>query len=141
MLRVRSLSAAAFLVLATAAAVVAQSPAPDLSGSWKGSFVTVGESGTDEDEMYMKARQTGAELTGTAGPSPDQQWPIQKGKVATTKEGTTVTFDVLQVEHPPSDGPVIHFELKLVDGHLKGTAKAEYGGRKMNSTVDIQREK
>ena len=137
----RLLSALAVVLVAAAVTSAAQTPAPDLTGAWKGSFVTVGESGPEEDLMYMKAKQTGTEITGTAGPSPDQQWPIQKGKVATTKEGTTVTFDVLQVEHPPSDGPVIHFELKLVDGHLKGTAKAEYEGRKMNSTVDIQREK
>jgi hypothetical protein len=85
--------------------------------------------------MHMVAKQTGADFTGTAGPSAERQWQIVKGKVATTKEGTTVTFDVA------SDGPVIHFELKLVEGRLKGGAKAEQDGRKLNAEIDLGREK
>lgn len=123
-----------FLILA-AVTLAAQTPAVNLTGVWEGTFITVAEGGRDEDRMHMVAKQTGADLTGTAGPSSDRQWPIQKGKVVTTKDGTTVTFDVA------SDGPVIHFDLKLVDGRLQGGAKAEYDGRKMNAEVDVARAK
>jgi hypothetical protein len=130
----RILSAAA-IVFAAAITLAAQTAAPNLTGTWTGGFVIQTESGPDEDEMHLVAKQTGTDFTGTAGPSADRQWPIQKGKVATTKEGTAVSFDVA------SDGPLIHFELKLVDGHLKGTAKAEQDGRKLSAVVDIQRAK
>lgn len=132
-MRARILSTA--LIMTAGLALAAQTPAPTLTGIWNGTFITTDESGRDEDKMHMVAKQTGADLTGTAGPSADRQWPIQKGKVVTTKEGTAVTFDVA------SDGPVIHFDLKLVDGRLKGAAKAEHDGRKLNAEVDIAREK
>lgn len=133
-MRARILSLA-LLIVAGVITLAAQTSAPSLTGIWKGTFTTLNESGPDEDPMHMVAKQTGEDLTGTAGPSPARQWPIQKGKVVTTKDGTTVTFDVA------SDGPVIHFALKLVDGRLKGGAKAEQDGRKLNAEVDVAREK
>jgi hypothetical protein len=133
-MRTRILSLAA-LVVTTAVSIAAQTSTPNLTGTWKGTFITTDESGRDEDRMHMVAKQTGADLTGTAGPSPEKQWPIAKGKVVTTKDGTAVTFDV------QSDGPVVHFELKLVEGRLKGGAKAEQDGRKLSAEVDLEREK
>ena len=48
-------------------------------------------------------------------------------------EGTAAEFDV------QADGPLVHFSLKLVDGHLKGEAKGEHEGRKLSATMDLQR--
>jgi hypothetical protein len=89
----------------------------------------------------MVAKQTGADLTGTIGPNADTQWPILKGKIATTKvEGkdvTKATFDV-EVGGDPS-GPLAHFVLTLTDGHLKGNAKAEDNGNTIAAVLDLQR--
>jgi hypothetical protein len=130
--------AAALVVLASFAVagprpLGAQAPAPaatDLTGKWSGSFVMTMDSGeTNEDVAFMDLKQTGKELAGTAGPNADRQWQIAKGKV----EGNKVTFEVM------TEGPAIAFELTLIDGHLKGTAKASADGRTMNAVVDVQR--
>ena len=133
-MRTRILSAVVVLMAASAIAYAAQTAAPNLTGTWTGGFVIQGENPEDE-KIHMVTKHTGADFTGTAGPNPDLQWAIAKGKVATTKDGTTVTFEVT------SNGRVIQFDLKLVDGHLKGSAKAEQDGRKMNAAVDVQRAK
>jgi hypothetical protein len=104
--------------------------APDLTGKWSGSFLITGPDGQTKDDMaFMDLKQNGAELTGTAGPSPEQQWAIQKGKV----EGNKITFEV------QTDEPLLKFELTLIDGHLKGEAKGEHEGRTMKATLDLQR--
>ena len=104
--------------------------AAEVTGKWSGSFVINGpDGGTKDSEAYMDLKQNGTELTGTAGPSLDKQWAIQKGKV----EGDKLTFEV------QSDGPLIKFELTLSNDHLKGEAKAEHDGQSMKATIDLQR--
>jgi hypothetical protein len=106
--------------------------ADDLTGKWSGSFVITFPDGKSKDSMaFMELKQNGAELTGTAGEGPDKQWAIQKGKV----DGNKITFEV------QTDEPLVKFELTLVDGHLKGEAKAEHEGRSMKAAVDLQRQK
>ena len=106
--------------------------ADDLTGKWSGSFVITSPDGeTKDDVAFMDLKQKGAEITGTAGEGPDRQWAIQKGKVEENK----VTFEV------QTEGPLIKFELTLVDGHLKGEAKAEHEGKSMKAAVDLQRQK
>ncbi len=93
--------------------------------------MTSSDGDTKDAQAFMDLKQKGAELTGTAGPNPNQQWAIQKGKI----EGNKITFEV------QSDEPLIKFELTLVDGHLKGEAKAEHEGKSMKAVVDLQRQK
>jgi hypothetical protein len=80
--------------------------------------------------------QKAAEVTGTAGPSPDRQFPLSNGKVATVKGVTTVTFDATQ-----PNGLVMKFDLKLVDGRLQGQVTAERDGQKREGAVDLGRAK
>src|SRR5262249_39945764 len=102
----------------------------ELTGKWSGSFIITSSDGeTKDSQAFMDLKQKGTDLTGTAGPDSDKQWPIQKGKV----EGNKVTFEV------QSDGPLIRFDLTLVDGRLKGEAKCEHEGRSMKAAVDLQR--
>jgi hypothetical protein len=103
--------------------------AEDLSGKWSGSFNITMDGETKNEAIYMNLTQKGAELTGTAGPSAEEQWPILNGKI----EGTKVTFDV------QADRPIVKFDLTLTDGHLKGNAKAELDGKTMTVVVDAQR--
>jgi hypothetical protein len=101
----------------------------DLTGTWTGPFIMTLDGQQRDDSALVILKQKWTELTGSAGPNADQQWPILKGKV----EGTSVEFDV------QADEPLIHFSLKLVEGHLKGEAKGEHDGRKLTATVDLQR--
>jgi hypothetical protein len=119
-------------VLATATVGAFQAKPANLSGTWTGTFAP---DPSDVDRIHAVLKHTGKELTGTAGPSAETQYNVTKGVVAQTKEGTTVTFLVA------TNGPVLQFELKLVDGHLKGTAKAERDGQKLSAVVDLERAK
>jgi hypothetical protein len=113
-----------------------QTAAPTLTGTWTGTFKPADSSPAESAHLVLK--HSGKEVTGTAGPGPEEQWKIAKGVVAQTAEGTALTFDVA----PANEGDVvIHFELKLVDGHLKGTAIAEQNGRKLTAAVDVTRAK
>ena len=130
---------AAALLLAISTGLASQEKkAPDVTGTWIGTFTSTTSTGEpDEDPAYLSLKQTGEELTGTAGPRADRQMPLAKGKVTTEKGVTTVAFDVTE----PSGGPPIHFDLKLVDGRLKGTANQESSDRKRTAMVDVGREK
>ena len=116
--------------------------AEDLTGKWSGAFIITMDGGDPRDDVahMVVAKHAGAELTGSVGPNPDQQWPILKAKVdvvkADGKEVTKLSFDV-QAEG--GAGPLIHFDLELVAGHLKGKAGAEADGRKMSAVVDLTR--
>lgn len=125
------------LLLVFAPALIA---ADDLTGKWTGTFITSMDGGpARNDRAHLVAKQDGADLTGTIGPSPDEQYTIMKGKVATTKEDgkdvTKATFDIVA----GGDGPLAHFTLTLVEGHLKGEAKAEQDGHTMTAQLDLTR--
>lgn len=115
----------------------------DLTGKWSGAFNTSINGGAPSNEtMYLVLKHAGKELTGTAGPTADLQWAIQKGTVvvagAPGKETTKISFDL-----PLGDGvgPLLHVELELVDGRLKGSASAEQEGMKMFAIIDVGRVK
>jgi hypothetical protein len=115
--------------------------AEDLSGRWSGTFITTVDGGAPHDDLaYLVLKQTGADLTGTAGPNADQQMPIAKGKVETVKvDGKDTTKAAFDLTNP--DGMMAHFDLSLVDGRLKGKATAERDGHTMNAIIDVARVK
>ena len=116
------------LMLSLASASAAQ----DFAGKWSGSFVVSRPDGTPGNErIYLDLKQAGAEVTGTAGPSTEKQWPLKGGKI----EAGKLVFDV------QSDGPLIRFTLALVEGHLKGDAAADHEGQKVTVKVDAERVK
>lgn len=121
------------ILLGISPVVALQEKAPDLTGTWTGKFSVVSQ-GEKEEGAYVILKQTGTELSGSIGPSAERQQAINKGAVVTGKDGTAATFDTGRPGH------VIAFDLKLVDGRLKGTAKDEfYPDNKI--AVDLQRAK
>ena len=104
--------------------------AEDFTGKWTGAFVLSSPEQHD-DVIFMDLKHKGTELTGTAGPSAEQQWPL-KGTV----DGTKLAFEV---QHEA--GPAIKFTLTFADGHLKGDAGAEMDGMKLAAKIDVQRVK
>jgi hypothetical protein len=104
--------------------------AEDFTGKWSGSFITTQPDGTQNDgRIFMSLTHKALELTGTAGPNEQRQWPL-KGSV----DGSKVTFDVQSEE-----AGIIKFTLTFADGHLKGEAAAEVQGQKVSAKVDAQR--
>jgi hypothetical protein len=105
--------------------------AADLSGQWAGKTQLSIDGQMQEDTMHFSLKQSGDRLTGTAGPTPQQQAPIRNAKV----DGNRITF-----ETPVPQG-VFQFDLTLEDGHLKGTLVANAQGQSFKATVDATRVK
>jgi hypothetical protein len=130
----RSIALGLALILSSAPLLAFQAPAPDLTGTWTGKFTMTNKEGTKEEGAHVVLKQTKADLSGTAGPSAERQFPINTGKVTTTKGETTVVFETGR------EGHVITFELKLVEGRLKGAVRDQfYPDNKM--TAELQRQK
>jgi hypothetical protein len=103
--------------------------AADATGKWSGTFTTEeGNPGTG----VVVIKQTGTEITGTAGPSMDEQLPIANGKI----EGDKVTFEV---SHP--SGMTLKMSLVLDGDSLKGDVTANREGQSMKAKLDLKREK
>jgi hypothetical protein len=109
----------------------------DLTGAWTGTFTSTTPTGEpDEDPAHLQLTQKGAELTGTGGPSLERQMPLMNGKVATVKDVTSVTFQIAEGD------AAISFDLKLVEGRLKGKASATLpNGQKREAVLDVGRAK
>src|SRR5262245_12697631 len=90
----------ALLLLLPAACLLA-----DVTGKWAGGAQD------DDHKLFFVLKQDGSTLTGSAGPSEDNQHSVQNGKV----EGDRVTFDV-----PVGDKGTIHFDLKASGDEIKG---------------------
>src|SRR3954463_12015021 len=85
-----------------AATMAMAAAAADLSGKWSG---TITPEGQNASPAYAVFKQTGAAITGTAGPSEDNQWPGLKGTV----KGDKVSVEVKSAEK----GTVYKCELVL----------------------------
>ena len=123
--------AAITIFLLTMAPVQAQKT--DLTGKWTGTLTRTAPDGrTQSIDFLFDLTQKGKVLTGTAGPTPERQWPIEKGAV----DGTKVTF---QVQQP--DGPLRTSTLTLVKDRLQGDMVLEFKGQTATVKVDMGRAK
>jgi hypothetical protein len=119
-----------FVVMAALAGVALADV--DVTGKWSGSFNPIGPNGeTEESTALLLLKQSGTDITGTAGPSEDQQFPIQKGKI----EGDKIT---LEVDH---DGHTLKLDLKLASDRMTGEAHMSREGQTMAAKIDVSRAK
>ncbi len=108
--------------------------AADLTGKWSGKFDITKAGGEQKpDQAVMNLKSDGGAVTGTAGPSEDEQWTISKGKL----EGTKLTFEV--VPEGDSEKGLIVFDLVFDGDSIKGTAKGHQGDEQMSAKVDLKR--
>jgi hypothetical protein len=129
----KSVSLVAVLLVAVSTLSAFQAKPVDLTGVWTGTLDRGDGSGT----AYLDLKLKDAELTGSCGPDADRQTAIAHGKVATVEGVTSVTFDATQ----PS-GAVMKFDLKLVEGRLKGKVTLQRDGEtRGEATLDVGREK
>jgi hypothetical protein len=122
--------ALAALIIAAALCIAAN--AADVSGNWSGKFkVSLPEGGTQDDTVYLSLKQTANIITGTAGPSIEQQNPIAIGKI----EGNRITLEV------PVPNGQFKFDLSLDGEHLKGDVVANAQGQTVKAVMDAARVK
>ncbi len=105
----------------------------DLSGNWNATFTrTLPDGRTQSITFTFHFVQKDKSLTGTVGPEPSRQWPVEKGVV----EGDVVRF---QTQQP--DGPLRSFTLTLIKGRLQGLQTLEFQGQTAEVSVDAERAK
>jgi len=118
-----------FLVLAVlACAAVAD---VDVTGKWSGTFNMTGPDGDKDGTAILILKQSGTDITGTVGPSEDEQFPIQKGKI----EGSKIT---LEADH---GGHTMKIDLVLADNRITGEAQMEAEGTTLKAKIDVTRAK
>lgn len=128
----KTLAAILMLVLVVMPSNIAAQPT-DLSGNWNATFTrTLPDARTQSITFTFHFVQKDKTLTGTVGPEPSRQWPVEKGVV----EGDAVRF---QTQQP--DGPLRTFALRLVKGRLQGTQTLEFQGQTAEVTVEAERAK
>ena len=119
-----------FLVLAVLA--VAAVADVDVTGKWSGTFNMTGPNGeTNEGTALLILKQSGTDISGTVGPSEDEQFPIQKGKI----EGDKIT---LEADH---DGHTMKIDLVLADDRITGEAHMDAEGQTLKAKIDVSRAK
>jgi len=124
-----------FLFLLLAAALVLSAADANVTGKWSGTFSLTRPDGTNDDgTAYAVLKQNGSQITGTAGPDEEHQWPVEKGSVS----GSKVTFEVKSTE----DGTLFKCDLTLDGDHLRGPISATSAdGQTMPAKVDFARVK
>ncbi len=118
------------ICLLAAFALAAIALAADATGKWSGSFSMAG--GGESRTAYAILKQAGTTLTGTAGPSSDEQWPIENGKV----EGNKITFAV-----SAPDGGVYRVQLTVEGDKANGDLTAVIGDQTVKGTIGLSRVK
>ena len=101
-----------------------------VTGTWVGTFKLA----TTELLAHMIFDQSGATLTGTAGPNAYRQIAITGGKVQATEAGTAVTFQMPLT----SENVVLTFDLKMTQAGLEGTVTAVNEGQKVVGPVQLK---
>ena len=113
------------LVLMGVCVLMSALTAADLSGKWTGTFF---EHENEGKGAVLILKQNGNNLTGTAGPNEEKQFPITKGKV----DGDKVTFDI-----ETDEGPVMHFDLTATEKRLIGSVHGEHDGATRTAKLDV----
>lgn len=104
--------------------------AGDVTGKWSGtSMMKTPDGQTTHDSVWMSLKQTGAVVTGTAGPGADRQMEIKEGKA----DGPRVQFS-LAIEDS-----TVTVQLTLEGEQLKGQAEVQTPDGKLVVDFDLKR--
>ncbi len=102
--------------------------AAEATGKWSGSFDMKNSDGnTRPGTAYLDLKQTGEEISGTAGPNAERQHPIQKGKLA----GKTLTFEVAE------GAGVMVFSLTFENDRIEGDVAQHEDGKPTGRTARL----
>jgi hypothetical protein len=90
-----------------------------------------GPDGDKEGAALLILKQSGTDITGTVGPSEDEQFTIQKGTI----EGNKIT---LEADH---GGHTMKIDLVLADDRITGEARMDADGQTLKVKIDVNRAK
>jgi hypothetical protein len=107
--------------------------ASDVTGRWAGMIVLNNPNGDGNKDTtaLLLLKQTGAEITGTVGPTEDHQLAITKGAI----DGDKIAIEVV------SEGPLVKLALMVEGDHLKGDLTMSNGQETRTGKVDVARQK
>ena len=99
-----------YVLLLGALALVA-APDTNITGKWSGSFkMTRSDGEVSDGSALLLLKQSGSEITGSVGPTEDEQHAITKGKI----EGEKITLLI------DDEGRTIKFALVLAADRITG---------------------
>jgi hypothetical protein len=118
-------------VLAALAASIAIADT-NVTGKWTGSFGSIGPDGeARESTAVMVLKQSGSAITGTVGPSENDQHLAVRGKI----EGDKI---MLTAE---DEGRAVTFALVLAADRISGDMNMVHGGQTSKAKINVTREK
>ena len=120
-----------FTVLAALAASIAIADT-NITGKWTGSFKSIGPDGdARESTAVIMLKQNGSEITGTVGPTDNDQQMAVKGKI----EGDKITLT------SEDEGRAITFVLVLAADRITGDMNMVHSGQTAKAKLDVTRVK
>jgi hypothetical protein len=104
----------------------------DVTGKWTGTASsTTAEGQTRDGTAVLNLKQTGAEITGSVGPTDDNQHTITKGTI----DGDRITLEVVDAQL------TIKFNLTLAGDRIAGDAVITDEGVNLKGKIDVKRAK
>ena len=100
----------------------------DATGTWTG---TLAPSDAAAGPAHLVLKQEGEKLTGTAGPDPTEQHPIENGKA----DGGNLVFEL------STPAGVMKFTLKQKGDEITGDVVRERGGQTQTAKLAVKRTK
>ena len=117
-----------FLLVLLIAAIAMTAAAADVTGKWSGSF-SLGDAG-GSGTAFLVLKQTGATLSGTAGGTEDEQFPLENAKIDGNKISGTVNA---------SDGNTYTVLLTVDGDKMSGELTVSGGGQTMKGKIELKR--
>lgn len=101
----------------------------DVTGKWSGTAEINTDGQQSKDATALELKQTGNDVTGTAGAN--GEFRIKKGTV----DGDTIKLEV------EAEGNVYYIVLTVDGDHMTGKASADPEGKQVVAKVQLEREK
>lgn len=118
-----------FLVLAAFAAGIAVADT-NITGKWTGSFNSSGPDGeARESTAVLMLKQNGSAITGTVGPTENDQHMAVKGKI----DGDKTTLNA------EDEGRAVTFDLVLAADRISGDMNMVHSGQTAQAKIDVKR--
>lgn len=117
------------LVVFLVALVAMTAAAADVTGKWSGSF-TLGDAGGDGGTAFLVLKQSGTTISGTAGGTEAEQFPLENAKI----DGNKITGTV-----NASDGNTYSVSLTVDGDKMSGDLTITGGGQTMKGKITLKR--